>query len=253
MNKQTAIQLYKQIQTQRNVNNLAEVKRDANVLLMLLREGKNIPTVSKHNSPLGKAAWLKAKIENRIEKWGDLYGENVEAVAENLINDQQGWLSSLFSKDPAKQNLSEEIHGMMLASAGVDFDKLPNRGSGQITFIGGQKIEGPIPTNQREYGINCDFRVRTKNGQEIFTTNKITQGRGGLQEAQVKCVAHWITEVKRFIDNNPQVKTQFAAIVDGDTFTMTNNKHMNDLIAMTIGYEKRIFVGQMHKFIEFIE
>lgn len=240
-----ASEIYSAVQSAENMHNLEEIKEDAQLILDFLADGISLPKTGTHGSKKGRAAWLNNKITEDVIRWGDIFGDSVEDVCTNIINDDRGWLASRFAKDPAKQNLSERVHMAMLEYAGIEFEDLPNRGDDQVTFIGGEKRYGPIPSSEREYGQNCDFRIGN-----IYTTNKNTKGRGGLQEAQVKSVAHWLTEVIAYIDANPNATERFAAIVDGSTFTMTNNKHLNDLRALAEGYEDRIFIGSMKEFVD---
>lgn len=245
VNTDEALDIYYAMQTEKNQENLNLVREDARDLKDFLVRGVKLPKTGTHGTKKGRAAWLNHKISEAMTRWGTLYGSTVEEVCDNIISDNSGWLCSIFAKDPAKQNLSEQVHAAMMEAAGLDFEDLPNRGENQITFINGKKQYGSIPSSQREFGLNCDFCVNPN----IYTTNKITKGRGGLQEAQVKCVVHWLKEVIKYIEKNPSCTERFAAIVDGTTYTMTDNKHLTDLQNMVVGYEKMIFVGSMRDFI----
>lgn len=241
---------YTNMVAEQYATNLLEVKEHARILKEKLEEGKKIPKTGQQGTDMAHAAWLNAKVKNRMDLWGDLYGSTVLEVCDNIINDEKNWLASFFAKDPRKQNMSERFHIHELESAGFEVQDLSNKGVEQVTFTSGQRIVGPINDADREYGMNCDFCVHSKTSvHEIYITGKNTSGRGGLQTYQVKCVNHWLEGVISFIEANPDDTTLFAALTDGTTFTMSNNKYLNDLRKVAEEYPNRIFVGPVAEFI----
>lgn len=236
-----ASQRYKKRIAERNQENLNTVRFHASLLSRYLTN--NVPKLTRTETTHAKT--LLEKITNREEKWGTLYGESAIEVCTNIIAND--WVAAAFSKDPSRQNTSEEIQLVILKENNIKVEQLPNKGPTQITFLYGREVYGSIPDSEKEYGANCDYKFKTSKGL-VYATGKLTHGIGGLQSYQVNCVEHWIKNAIEFIDNNPDSTHRFAAIIDGDTFQ--NPIVRKNLDTLIINHQDWFFIGTVKELVE---
>lgn len=134
-------------------------------------------------------AWVQEKIANHVAAFdGIITAEQIrQGILENDI------IASKFCKDPAKQNISEN-----LAAEVLQLDKLPSAGKNSIRF----NDNGDIVSTAAGHTKSADFLYG-----EYYATQKYTDGTGGAQDNQRNDVIDFL--------KRGSIKYKVAAIVDG--------------------------------------
>lgn len=184
---------------------------------------KNILEVQKNPT------FVSEKIENYIERFGGIF--TFDEVVDKIKNDQL--VASMFCKDPAKQNFTEEWVAdiIKLNKNVIDFKILPKGGSKSIRIgLDGNLIYGgKVKVVESSKSVDYIFKNKKDMDKTYVCTQKFTRGRGGAQDNQLKDVTEFLKFGSRVLTD----KLIFVAILDGDYFCESK---MNELRAIFSQY-----------------
>lgn len=147
------------------------------------------------------------KIRLYNEKFGEMWTETelLEQVSENEV------VASFFSKDPAKQNLTEQIVADIISSNPQvsNFKVLSKAGRNSLRLDEKGRIITGSSSLKNTKSIDYTF---TYNGEQVYATQKFTRGKGGSQDNQCRDVVDFLNKGAMNEEN------QFMAILDGDYY-----------------------------------
>lgn len=176
------------------------------------------------------------KIQLYSERFDGMWTENelIKQVKENEV------VASFFAKDPAKQNLTEQIVADIVKnnSEVSNFEVLSKSGKNSIRLDSqGNLIKGNSSMKNTK---SVDYSFIYK-GNEVLATQKFTRGKGGSQDNQCRDVIDFLKHGS--IRNG---KEHFMAILDGDYYSENKMKELRDMFKEN----KNIIISSADMFIE---
>lgn len=158
---------------------------------------------------------MKLKILN----WADKFGYSFDEIRSKIINDEI--FRCVFAKDPAKQNLYQNIASKYINSLDIieNFKVLPSGGKDAIYLTNGKILKGNLLKNQSKDIKSIDFMWHSK-GYTFYASHKYTEISGGAQDNQYKDVQDFLNHSR---DCNEE-KTIFLAICDGDYYLQKDSQ-----------------------------
>jgi hypothetical protein len=157
---------------------------------------------------------LILKIKNYIDRWS--LDESLNDILKKISMDRL--VASQFAKSAVTQNISEETQLKWLNEVkSLNVEKLPSSGEKAWRFIKGTGKF--IQTNKIEdkTSHSCDFKCKLPTWNDwIFA--KVTTTQGGGQNHQRVEMINILTDMKLFIDTNPNSNDRFVLLLDGDNY-----------------------------------
>lgn len=158
------------------------------------------------------------KIKLYNERFDGMWSEEelIEQIKQNNI------VASFFSKDPAKQNLTENIVAEIIKSNKdvKDFQVLSKGGKNSIRLnSNGEFVYGKCNMKDTK---SVDY-VFTYKSNQFYATQKFTRGRGGSQDNQCRDVIDFLKH------GSLRNKEHFMAVLDGDYYTEEKMKELKDI------------------------
>ena len=142
--------------------------------------------------------------------------EIIEQIKKNDI------VASIFSKDPAKQNLTEDIVANIIKSNKhvKDFQVLSKGGKNSIRLNNkGEFVYGKCSMKDTK-SVDYVFTYKT---DKFYATQKFTRGKGGSQDNQCRDVIDFLKH------GSLRNKEQFMAVLDGDYYTEEKMKELKEI------------------------
>ena len=161
-------------------------------------------------STLTKYNWLKKKIENHLERNSlFLSGFTTESILQQVI--ENPLITTMFAKDPTKQNLSEKLQIEFAKGRGIELIKIPGTGPNAIRIIKGKVINGNKTGNASK---SVDFLYG-----DSYVYAKVTTTAGGGQTNQKDDALKFTKEANGY--DKIHGDKQFIILLDGDYYTPT--------------------------------
>jgi len=179
---------------------------------------------------------LEKKVSNYLVKHPSVF--SVESIMEILANPKEGDVrtyelcSSIFTKDPEKQNLSERAQLICLRYVkNLDASKLNPNGAGSFRFVESELVRDKNKKDLKgRMTKSIDFIVEHQNGNDELICAKDTRGAGGGQDNQCEDVRCFLREASKYLTKKPTLYFCFAAIVDGDYYSESVTKELREII-----------------------
>lgn len=159
------------------------------------------------------------KIQLYSERFDGMWTESelLKQVQENEV------VASFFAKDPAKQNITEQIVADIIKSNEEveNFSVLSKSGKNSLRLDDkGNLIKGNSGMKNTK-SVDYSFQYR---GSQVLATQKFTRGTGGSQDNQCRDVIDFLKH-----GSLREGKEQFMAILDGDYYSEEKMNELKDM------------------------
>jgi len=155
----------------------------------------------------------------KIDNWANKFGYSFDGIKKKIIDDKI--FRCVFAKDPAKQNLYQNIASKYINSLEIvkNFQVLPAGGDNAIYLTNGKILKGSSLKNQSKDIKSIDFVWNCKN-LTVYTSHKYTEISGGAQDNQYKDIQDFLNHARDCNERN----VIFLAICDGDYYLQKDSK-----------------------------
>lgn len=166
--------------------------------------------------------WLELKINNHIEKWGEILDKETLIYEFNTTKT----VPTFFAKDPSRQNLTENYCKDFLEQFEEikSVDLLPKGGKKALSIVDG-KIDFTKNLIDTKSTKSLDLKIILSNNQVILASHKYTNEKGGAQDNQKRDQEMFIRNAALYVGN----EYTFMAICDGDYYTENTLKGLKKL------------------------
>lgn len=176
--------------------------------------------------------------------------EMISNIARQVVNGDL-LIQLMMCREPNRQTSDEivqfEIRKKYLEPQGWRVENLP---AGQLTLENGKWVHNnaaSVAKSEKTKARSIDFKM-TKGKITVMDFAKFALVAGGVQDHQIKESKYFLTEVKKYIDNNNDT-IYFVDTLDGKYAERSIEAHR----MLLKGYEKRVFVGNTEQVINWIE
>ncbi len=158
---------------------------------------------------------MKVKIKN----WAEKFGYSFNTIKNKILEDEV--FRCFFAKDPAKQNIYENIASKYIDSLDnvQQFKKLSSAGDNALYLSSGKLLKGSEIRNQAKDTKSIDFHWTT-NQTTVYASHKYTKDVGGAQDNQYADMQEFLKNARDCSLKN----VMFIAICDGEYYQKKDSK-----------------------------
>jgi hypothetical protein len=214
---QTFNELYKELFSEWTRRNRREVKRLSESIREKLENGKKL-TKDENDLYYKVQMWFERAsfTQEDIDEQNLSISGLLKQISDNF------YLATSFSKDAAKQNISEAAQKKHMSQLGYQIEKLSSSGKNSLRFCSQNKT---LVSEKVEGGTSRSFDYIKEYGETVeYFLGKVCWGQGGHQNGVKNEIVRFLKSANEFLENNPDSNMVFTALVDGDAITEENVK-----------------------------
>ena len=176
------------------------------------------------NTKVRRHKELISKIENWIKKYYS--DKTVENILSDIVskNSNSEYSVNIFAIEITRQNISEKVQKEHLTDRGFSVVKLSPSCGPRFT-----KNKKELTTKKQE-GLTSrsfDFQINRENSWVDYVFGKTTFSQGGGQNGSKSEIVQFLETAQIYCDINPDSKTRFIVLIDGDSYTEKDLKEFS--------------------------